>query len=76
MGFLWSAAAKDLRRLLRDGAALLVWIGIPLLIGGLLTLATGGRGGAAPKAVLLVSDEDDTFLTGTLLGALGGRWGA
>lgn len=71
MSFLWSAALKDLRRYRNDPLALLLCVGIPLVIGGLITLATGGSEGPRPKAHLLVVDEDDTFLSNLLVGAFG-----
>ncbi len=70
MGFVWSTALKDLRRHLRDPAAFGLWLGIPLVVGVLMVLATGGRGGSTPQAHLLVADNDDSFLSGLLIGAL------
>jgi ABC-type Na+ efflux pump permease subunit len=70
MGFYWATLLKDLRRYRRNPAEPLLWIGIPLLIGGLIIAASGGRGGPAPQAHLLVVDEDDTFLSGMLVGTL------
>ena len=64
------AAAKDLRRRSRDPTALLLWIGIPLLVGFLIVLATGGAGGSKPQALLLVDDQDGSFVSGLLLRAL------
>src|SRR5438477_6096968 len=71
MGSLWNAADKDLRRHLRDPLALLLWLGIPLLIGGLITLAMGGVDRAPPSAHLLVADEDGGVLSGLLARAFG-----
>ena len=59
MGYLASTAALDLRRRLADPAALVLWIAIPLVIGGLMSLATGGSGGGAPpRALVLLADRD------------------
>jgi ABC-type multidrug transport system permease subunit len=70
------AAAKDLRRRLADPAALLIWIGMPVVIGTLMSLLNTGGSDASPKAHLLVVDEDRTFVSGLVAragsaGALG-----
>ena len=65
--FAWITAIKDWRRHRRDPLGLLMWIGIPLLVGSLLIMMSGGKGGPEPKAHLLVADEDDSFLSGLLL---------
>lgn len=66
MRFLLSAARKDLLRIRNDWPALLLWIGIPLMVGGLIVLVFGGD--ASPQAKLLVTDNDGT-LVGRLLTA-------
>ncbi|NNE44653.1 MAG: ABC transporter permease [Gemmatimonadetes bacterium] len=70
MSFAWSTARKDWRRQLRDPAGLAMWIGLPLLVGLLMTLVSGGKDGPEPQAYLLVADQDDSLLSGFLLGAL------
>jgi ABC-type multidrug transport system permease subunit len=70
MRFVWSSALKDLKRHLRDPLEIATWLGIPLLIGLMIILATGGKSGPRPQAHLLVADEDDSFLSGMLVGAL------
>ena len=65
----WFAARKDLRRRLNDPLGLLLWLLIPLMIGVLITLATGGSDGASPTAVLLIVDEDASLASGLLAGA-------
>ncbi len=67
---LLSCIKKDLKWRLADPASLVMWIGIPLVIGGLMGLVFGG-GGIQAKLEVLVVDEDDTFLTGVLSGASG-----
>jgi hypothetical protein len=42
MRFAWSTALKDWRRHKRDPVGLIMWLGIPLLIGGLMVLVVGG----------------------------------
>jgi len=70
MRFLWSCARKDFKRHLRDPLEIATWLGIPLLIGVLVTLAVGGKGGPHPQAYVLVADEDDSFLSNIFVGAL------
>ena len=66
MRFLLSAARKDLLRIKNDWPALLLWIGIPLMVGGLIVLVFGGD--AAPQAKLLVADNDGTLIGRLLTG--------
>lgn len=61
-----ATARKDLRERLRDPAALALWLGIPVLIGVLMSLGMGGAGGPKPKAPLYVVDHDDTLLSAAL----------
>jgi ABC-type multidrug transport system permease subunit len=68
---LWSSARKDVLRQLRDPAALVLALAIPLLVGVLMVLAFGGRQGPRPKAHLLVADEDGGLVSGLLVQALG-----
>lgn len=68
MSFLIRSAGKDLRRRLRDPLSLLVWVGIPVAIAGLLSLVAGGNGGT-PTARVMVVDRDSTFLSEVLVGA-------
>jgi len=70
VSFIRSSAAKDLRRHLRDPVGLATWIGMPLVIGLLLTLMTGGREGPRPVAHLLVADLDRNVLSRLLVGTL------
>lgn len=67
MRFVLATARKDLLRIRRDWPALLLWIGIPLMVGALLVLMFGGED-AGPHGTLLVVDEDGSlagrFVTG------------
>jgi ABC-type Na+ efflux pump permease subunit len=65
--FVFTAASKDLRRRLADPTALLIWIGVPILIGGLIRLVSGG--GGVPKAHLLLVDRDSSFVSKFAAGA-------
>src|SRR5271165_249727 len=71
-----TAAGKDLRRYLRDRVGALMWLGIPLVIGSIMILATGGSSGPKPHAFVLVADEDDSFLSRFLLNAMNQEGGA
>jgi ABC-2 type transport system permease protein len=73
MRFVLIAAAKDLRRRLSDPAALIIWIGLPLLLGGLISLIAGDDE-TVPRAQVLVVDQDDTFVS-RFLASAGGRGG-
>lgn len=68
MSFLLASVKKDLRRWMQDKTALLIWLGIPFLIGGLITLMMDG-GGGSPTGVLLIADQDDSLLSGFVVGA-------
>jgi len=65
--FVFISALKDLRRRLTDPAALLMWMGLPILIGVLMSLI-GGDNGPAPKAHLLIVDEDQSFVSRLVIG--------
>lgn len=69
MGFVWISALKDLRRRLTDPTAMAIWIGIPILIGGLLSLVVDIGDGQVPRAKLLLVDQDDSLVTQLLKGA-------
>jgi len=66
--FLFTSVRKDLARWRQDKTALLIWLGIPFLIGGLITsMIDGGNG--TPTGVLLIADQDDSLLSGLVVGA-------
>lgn len=67
MRFVLTSALKDLRRRLADPSALLMWMGLPVVIGGLMSLISGGNG-PAPKAHLLVVDEDQSLVSRLMVG--------
>lgn len=71
MSFVWICACKDLRRQLRDPAAIGMWFGIPLIIATLMVVAFGGNGSAL-RAIVLVSDDDDSVVSELLAGAFTG----
>lgn len=65
------AAAKDLSRHAKDTIALALWLGIPLLIGSLITLAFGDMGKAPPRATLLIADQDQSLVSDLFVTVLG-----
>ena len=67
----WNAAEKDLRRYVRDPLALLFWLGIPLIVGGLVSVVIGGSSEKPPTAHLLVADEDGNWISDLLAHAFG-----
>ena len=69
MHFVRVAALKDLRRRLADPAALAIWIGIPLILSGLLSFISN-TGGAPPRAMVLLVDLDKTTVSGLLPAAM------
>ncbi len=70
MRFVWQSARKDFLRYRRNPIEFAVWIGVPIFIGAIMALATGGRGGPKPQAHVLVVDQDKSFLSSLLLGGL------
>lgn len=69
MKFFLSSVKKDIARWKQDATAIILWISIPLLIGGLITSLMDGGDGAKPKGVLLIADLDDSLLSGLVAGA-------
>ncbi len=63
MSFTAAVAGNAFRQLLREKWALLSWLLIPLIIGGLFHMLAGGGDGPRPQGVLLLSDEDDSLLS-------------
>ena len=75
MRFLRHAVRKDLLRAAADPLALVLYLGIPLVIGALITfLVAGGGDGPKPVAHLLVADEDDSVASGLFLSLLKLGW--
>ncbi|MDF1798279.1 MAG: ABC transporter permease [Planctomycetota bacterium] len=70
MSFLLHALRKDLLLRLADRTALAMWLGIPLVLGGLMSLAFNGGAGPSPKAQVWLVDQDDSALSQILVGAL------
>lgn len=66
MRFVLVAAGKDIRRRIADPAALLIWIGLPLILGGLLSFISSIGGDAPLRARVLLVDQDGTPISGLL----------
>lgn len=70
MGFIWRTVSKEFQRQRRNPVELALWLGIPLIIGALMVMVSGGRSGPKPQAHVLVVDQDQSMLSGLLVGAL------
>jgi ABC-2 type transport system permease protein len=68
MHFIWLSVVKDLRRWRREPFTLVVWLAIPLVLAVLMNVVFGGGGNPAPRGVLLVADEDNTFASKVVAG--------
>lgn len=62
-------AKKELRVRLRDRWALVMWLLVPLTIGGMITSLSGGDQ-PQPTAQLIIVDQDDSFISGLVINAL------
>jgi len=71
MGFALATIRKDLRRWRQDTGGLILWMSIPILIGGLITSMIDAGGGAKPRGTLLIADQDDSLISGLIAGAYG-----
>lgn len=71
MSFVFATAKKDLARWRQDAMSIVLWLSIPLLIGGLISALMSGDGGK-PSGVLLLVDQDESFISGFVAGAYGG----
>ena len=63
MSFLIASVKKDLARWRQDKTAFLIWLGIPFLIGGLITLMMDS-GDGTPTGLLLIADQDESLMSG------------
>jgi ABC-2 type transport system permease protein len=67
MSFALTSFRKDIARWRQDFVATLIWVAIPLMIGGLITTLMGQD--VKPHGTLLLVDEDQTFLSELIVGA-------
>lgn len=70
MTFFFASLRKSLARIAASPWSVAIWIGVPLLVGGLLTGVMEGSGGDTPKVHLLIADEDTSFLSSALVDML------
>ncbi len=68
MRFILLSALKDLRRIRREPLALATWLGTPLLV-ALLLVSLFGRAEPKPQGLILISDQDKSFLSALVLHA-------
>jgi len=68
MRFALTSALKDLRRLRRDPATLLIWLGVPAFV-AIILVVIFGRGDVRPHGKLLIVDEDKGLAATLLSGA-------
>jgi ABC-2 type transport system permease protein len=68
MRFIFLSALKDLRRIRRDPMALVTWLGGPLLI-ALLLAAFFGHEQPKPQGMVMIADQDKTFLSAVVMHA-------
>lgn len=67
MSFIGTSFLKDLTRWRQDVMSTIIWISIPLMIGGLITVMMGSD--VKPHGVLLMVDQDESFLSEMIAGA-------
>ncbi len=71
MSFTISTIRKDLARWRQDPGAFFLWLIFPLVIGGLITSMMDSGGGVKPHGVLLLTDQDESLISGLIAGAYG-----
>jgi ABC-type transport system involved in cytochrome c biogenesis permease component len=69
MHFAIASFRKDIARWRQERSSFLIWLAIPLMIGGLLTLMSSGGDNGGPSGTLLIDDQDDTLVSGFVAGA-------
>ena len=67
MHTLWIEVEKEVRRRLGDRWVFVYWVGIPVVIGTIVTVGTGGSEGPQPVAELVVVDRDESLISSMLL---------
>lgn len=69
IAFMIASAMKDLRRQAADPVALVMWLGIPLLLGSMMSLVSGDSG-PSPRGSVLIANEDGGLLGRTVEASL------
>ena len=70
MHFFYHSVLKDLGRHRDDPWKPAMWVGVPLVIGVLITMAMGTSSGPQVAVDLLVADEDDSFISSLVIRSL------
>lgn len=70
MRFLALTVLKEIKRRFNDPIGIFMWFMIPLVLGGMLMSVLGGSSGPTFKAGLLITDQDDTFISQAISQAL------
>jgi ABC-type Na+ efflux pump permease subunit len=68
MNFALTSFKKDIARWRQDLMSTVIWLAIPLLIGGLITALMSGQG-IKPHGTLLLLDEDESLFSEFIAGA-------
>ena len=71
MSFLLATFRKDIARWRQDRMAIVLWIGLPFMIGGLMTAMVDQDRGGGPMGTVLIADLDDTLLSSLVARAFG-----
>ena len=66
MSFLYATFKKDISRWRQDLVAISIWVGIPFMVGGLITAMVDQDSGGGPMGTLLVADLDETLVSGVV----------
>lgn len=69
IAFTLASALKDLRRRATDRVALVMWLGIPLLLGSMMALVTD-TSGSSTRGVILIADEDGGLVARAIAASL------
>lgn len=69
MTFLFATFKKDIARWRQDRVAILIWLGIPFMIGGLITAMMDRGDDGGPMGTLLIADLDDSLASGVVASA-------
>lgn len=68
MNFTQTVTSNSIKKLFSEKWQLAMFLIIPLMIGGLFSLITDSDGQAKPVGTLLITDNDDSFLSQLLVG--------
>ena len=69
MSFVYATFRKDLSRWRQDVIAIAIWLGIPLMIGGLMTALMDRGDDGGPMGTVLIADQDESLVSGFIVSA-------